>query len=336
VEAGKELRRFEGHQGYIPCLALFPDGRRAVSGSYDGTVRLWDVETGKEVQPLTGPVGVCLSIAISPDCQRLVSHCADRHVRFWDPPTGRVAQRRDGNGNPFDRVEYSSDGRRLILPKGDGPGILLLDHDTGKEWRKPNVGVACFSPDGRRLFGSGDDFTPELWDWQGDKLLRRFSRYDNNVHCVAYSPDGRRCVSGSSSTLRFHDVETGADLTDLLPWGWHPLFAADGRKLFAVADRITILYDLNSRKEIRRFEGHTGEIQALALAPDGKALASTGRDGRLLLWNSETGEKLREWQLSGPVHALAFAADGRHLATANGNGTVYLLRIGEAPKPGPN
>jgi formylglycine-generating enzyme required for sulfatase activity len=73
--------------------------------------------------------------------------------------------------------------------------------------------------------------------------------------------------------------------------------------------------------------GHTGDLQGLAVSPDGKALVSAALDGRVMLWDPATGAKLREWQLPGPVHAVAFANDGRHLATANGNGTVYILRI---------
>ena len=68
-------------------------------------------------------------------------------------------------------------------------------------------------------------------------------------------------------------------------------------------------------------------MRSVAFYPDGKVLASSGGDGRILLWDVAAGTKLHEWQLPGPVPAVRFAPDGRHLAFANLNGTIYLLRL---------
>jgi WD40 repeat protein len=81
-------------------------------------------------------------------------------------------------------------------------------------------------------------------------------------------------------------------------------------------------------------DGSSGGLAGAAFPTNGKLLAGSTYDNRILLWDTAAGTKLREWQFPGPVHALAFANDGRHLATANGNGTVYILRIG-VPPPDP-
>jgi hypothetical protein len=62
-------------------------------------------------------------------------------------------------------------------------------------------------------------------------------------------------------------------------------------------------------------------------------LAGTQPDGRVIVWETGTG-KSRDWKMPGPVGAVAFALDSRHLATGNANGTVYILRLAEAPRRG--
>jgi WD40 repeat protein len=83
-------------------------------------------------------------------------------------------------------------------------------------------------------------------------------------------------------------------------------------------------------KEGRTLPGHNRGVNGVAFAPDGKALATVGDDGRILLWADPAGgrpARVKEWQVSGPVRSVAFAPDGRHLAVGNGNGTVYILRL---------
>ena len=71
-------------------FALSPDGKRIVTGSDDGIIRIWDASTGAPVtEPLTGHKKLVDSVAFSPDGKRIVSSGDDGTVRVWDAGTGK-------------------------------------------------------------------------------------------------------------------------------------------------------------------------------------------------------------------------------------------------------
>src|SRR5437763_519687 len=85
---GACLQTLEGHTGSIYSMVYSPDGRQLASGSYDGTVRLWDAATGACLQTLEGHTGSIDSMVYSPDGRQLASGSYDRTVRLWDAATG--------------------------------------------------------------------------------------------------------------------------------------------------------------------------------------------------------------------------------------------------------
>jgi WD40 repeat protein len=70
----------------VTALALSADGRRAISGSLDRTVRLWGVDTGEELYRFTGHTDVVGGVALSPDGRLALSGGADATVRLWGLP----------------------------------------------------------------------------------------------------------------------------------------------------------------------------------------------------------------------------------------------------------
>ncbi len=292
-----EVRRLEGHEGPVFAAALSPDGRRAVSGGWDGLLRLWDVRAGKPLRQMKGHQGVIWTVAYSADGRRIASGGFDKSVRLWDASTGQEVRVFPGHDDYVRSVAISNNGG-LVLSGGDDRLLRLWDTLTGKEIRQFRghdhfVWGVALSPDGKRALSASLDRTVRLWDVASGSELLKLTGHTDTVLAVAFSPDGRRALSGGSDkTLRLWDLETG--------------------------------------KELQTFTGHTGYVHDVAFSPDGRRALSAGRDGTLRLWDVESGTPVRRLEGHGDqVWSVSFSADGRWAISAGHDGTVRVWGSGK-------
>jgi WD40 repeat protein len=83
-DTGQQIRTLTGHTYAVYAVAVTPDGRQVVSGSWDDTVRVWDLASGQPVRTLTGHTGAVDAVAVTPDGRQVVSGSSDHTVRVWD------------------------------------------------------------------------------------------------------------------------------------------------------------------------------------------------------------------------------------------------------------
>ena len=214
------LRTLKGHVGDVRTVTLSADGRRAVSGSEDHTLKVWDVERGRELWTLVGHSGKVTAVAVSADGQRAVSGSYDRTVKVWDVESGRELRTLRGHASAVAGVAISADGRRAVSGSGDRT-LKVWDVERGRELRtlqghvRP-VNAVAMSADGRQAVSGSIDGTLKVWDLESGRELRTLEGHDGSVTAVAVSADGRRAVSGSDhGTLKVWDVESGQELRTL-------------------------------------------------------------------------------------------------------------------------
>jgi tricorn protease-like protein/Leucine-rich repeat (LRR) protein len=346
-------RRTEPLRGTLACtgLAFSPDGKGLASSDYAGVVQVWDVETGKELLPVTGHLGSVWAVAVSPDSKWIASCSQDGTVRLWDEKGSE-----ESIFPSYSRrwaVAFSPDGNALAL--GDEVGNLLVWDRGRKEVRfnrREHTGTvvsACFSPDGRFLASAGaSDLTVLVRDAQTGEQTLALKEHGSGVGCVAFSPDGKLLATGSGhkpggaapdETVRVWNAETGKETQKLnCPGGVTSVaFSPDGKQLLTAGGSPSpVVWDVETGKEVRTLRGHTKRVICAAYIPGGQAIVSVDQTNRVIVWEAATGKLRREVRLGKDVdvRALAVAPDGRHVVTANGNGTLYVLRLQEAPTRG--
>ena len=289
----REWHALRGHTRTVWGVALSPDGRRALSGSTDETLRLWDVATGAELRRLPGGSDGVLGVAFAPDGRRALAGGKDNVVRLWDVTTGQELRRLTGHKEDVRAVAFSPDGRRA-LSAGDDRTVRLWDLETGKELARllghtQEVVCVAFSPDGRRALSGGRDNSVRLWDVGSGREVLRFRRHAEPVRAVAFLPDGRRALSGSEDgTVRLWETGSGKELRcfsmprpvrslALSPDGRRALVGADG-------DEGVRVWDLEVGRERHRLRGHEEKVTSVAFSGDGRWAVSGSQDATVRLW----------------------------------------------------
>jgi serine/threonine protein kinase len=165
---GKQLGRFEGHTGSVRSVAFAPDGKRAASGSDDGTVRLWGLSKEKAEQVFNVHTDAVVAVAFAPDGERIASASRDGTVRLWQ--VGRpdpVLQLKRADKTGVWGVAFARDGKHVVTADAD-KGLRWWDADTGDE--VPGLGetsdaIYCLAigADGRRAVTGDAKGTVRLW-----------------------------------------------------------------------------------------------------------------------------------------------------------------------------
>jgi WD40 repeat protein len=113
-------RVFKNHDAFISCVAVAPDNRRVVTGSWDKTVKVTEAQTGKVVLTFTRHQGEVDFLAVSADGRLVLSGGRDRVVRLWELDTGKEAGTMDGHTDAVTGVGFLADGREAVSGSRDG------------------------------------------------------------------------------------------------------------------------------------------------------------------------------------------------------------------------
>ena len=283
-----ELRRLTGHTDRVTQVVATPDGRRLVSASVDGTVRIWDTFTGRQLHVLLGNKDVLTAVnavAVRSDSRRILSGGYDKILRLWDMEDGQLLHEYKGHGNSIMQVAFTPDGHYVLSAGGDA-GDLQVGHDKDIWVRDLHTGVA----------------------------MARWGGHTGIIHALSVSPDGRFVLSASSDqTARLWELKVGSELKRFPcqnERGLDAIISPDGQSVIvASTGHLIKVYELSSGRERFVLRGHSDKVDYFAAY--GRVLISASRSEKVLrIWDLLAGRLVGTTPVDGNPERGTFAAGG--------------------------
>jgi WD40 repeat protein len=291
----------QGHTDDVCFVAFMPDSTTLMSGSEDGSIRLWDAAAGRESRiwqkksVFDASASSSHILSLSGDAKVLVrAGPAQGSVELWD--FAKVARIRatKAHARPINGVVLSANGRTLITFTRDelkiwqaAPG---LRQTMVVKIPSYSISDAAVTADGKLVAIATSDKAIGLYDAVAGKVVRRIDSGPEYVLAVAFSPDGTLLASAGEGSprenLRIWNVSGGTSVGAIgPPDAAHSVtFSRDGRLLAAAGLSVTV-FDVVTRTTAFAFVGHSGRVRSLSFSPDGHFLASGSEDNTVGVWD---------------------------------------------------
>ena len=324
------------HDGSIYSAVFSPDGARVVTGSDDGTARVWDAATGVQIGKPLQHKGAVNSVTFSPDGALVVTGSDDSTARVWDAATGAPI------GKPLqheDRVRsalFSPDGALVVTASFDKTARVwdaATGAQIGESMRHEGwINRAAFSRDGARVLTASYDHTARVWDAATGAPIGEPLRHDDAVASASFSPDGVRVVTASfDKTARVWNT-SGAQLDKTLRHDdivVSAVFSPDGARVAtASGDTTARVWDAATGGSIGRPLQHDSFVYSASFSPDGARVVTASGDKTARVWDASTGGSIgKPLQHNDIVVSASFSPDGARVATASGDMTARVWDV---------
>lgn len=254
-------RRLEGHSGFVSNVSLAHTGDYAITGSWDRSLRLWNLRSGQCQHKFLRHTKDVLAVAFSPDDRQIVSGGRDNVIRVWN-----------------------------VM----GECMHELTRDCHEDW----VSSVCFSPSLERpvVVSGGWDKKVKVWDLVQGKCMHTLSGHTNYVTTVTVSPDGSLCASGGKEGVaRLWDLNSGEGLFEInVDAPINQIAFSPNRFWMCVAtEKCVRVYDLEAKASIVELTPETShsnapECTCIAWSADGNTLYSGYTDSIIRAWSINT------------------------------------------------
>jgi len=346
IDSAKVVKTLRHPQGVF-ALNWDSTGKLLACAGFDHRAYVWDAQSGEKRAVLTGHQAELVGVLFSHSAPILASFSWDKTTRLWDYRMGRQLMSAGGELRAF-----SADDRHVAIRsqlEWVADDVRVYDFASGDECRTlQEVGTKekspthlDLSPDGRLMLSTGQEGI-RLWDVATAEQLAVLYEAGKTLDVdptALFHPSGNSVLTSTKHGIFRWPIkrsrEEGHDrltigppqrVSDLTGQGWTCLDRT-GHTLATIRGQEAYALPLDRTAPPVRLTGHA-DIKRIAISPDGKWIATGTWHGRgVVLWNANTGQKVRDLFPEANSATVAFSSDGRWLA-AGANDIFRLWKVG--------
>ncbi len=348
-DAASDEPRFEltDHTGTVWAVAWSADGKRLASAGNEVQIRIWDSQgTPLRTIPIKEKTrsNHVVDLDWSPDGVYLAAAQESSRCAIWNSQTGelvKVFSNPSPEASPLAAVAWSPDGTKLAA--GHVPNIIVRDLDGRQLSSIPGDASQTlslqWSPDGQRLASGGNDHTVRVWDFSVGAFTHSLNLHQSPVKTVAWNDDGSKIVSASAA-VRVSFLEHLNRPAEKMQVSsrrlWDVAWSPNGKYFACSNDAAQVhIYDAITKRRLHDLKGHRSRVQKVVWSPDGSKLVSVEYRGLAIVWDSQTGDRIKDLTTNtadGGHSDIAWSPDGKRLAIAsygNTKTTVWDFESGK-------
>jgi WD40 repeat protein/predicted Ser/Thr protein kinase len=357
---GDQIAVLGEHADTVTCATFSPDGKLLATGSRDSSVKIWNVAQRKLITTLNATTGEVWSVTFTPDAKLLMTSGLGG-TKFWDVNSWQVTKTFPGcSASMAQTVPLLAVADTHLIYWWQPPGLVSIwNYVTGEKVRDITKSgrTIALSPDGTIVATGERPRGVHLWDVASGEFIRTLTT-SNAPWSLNFSADSKHLLGLAGNRNLFYwnlTSDTPGRRVDAHPAAmWAAVFSPEDSTFATVSsDQSLRLTDVATLETTQIFRGHEHEVWCVAFSPDGKLLASGGKDCKVMLWNREPRERISTlpsrriwrpffstagdqivtiapegtestlWQLDGKSRpqsipgrwAIGFAPDGKHLVS---------------------
>ncbi|KAJ5731166.1 uncharacterized protein N7483_005674 [Penicillium malachiteum] len=334
------LQTLEGHRYSVNLLGISPDGKRYLSASEDGCIKLWDSINGGCTLSLEGHSDEISSIIWLEDGAFLASASYDAKISTWDLSTGKCISTLQGHTAGVNAILGLHNATELVSASTDKT-IKIWDRAKGVctkslKGHEKAVTFIIWLPSEGKLVSASDDTTIKIWDPVSGHNLSTITTHTQKIRSIISSQDGSLVISASDGfPVKVWDTNTWQCIMSLEThsFGYKDLAISHDNRLLtldAITSQINI-WDLSVGENLIEFSVGQRSIHSFVWFNDGR-LATAYADGIIKIWNSSSGQCLST--LKGHRDRLAYlisSQDETKLISASWDKSVKIWDIPTTP-----